>query len=91
MDYSYFLFQNCGVNMSRIGKISSLPRSIATESTIFENTEYAEKFDAGPTPARPGPTLLKQADIAVKFVSKSKGSKESNSRNTRNSIKYTAK
>ena len=70
----YFLFQKTGVNTKSMGNISSLPKSIAIDNTIFEKGEYAAKFDVGPTAARPGPILLKQAAVAVKFVSKSKAS-----------------
>ena len=54
------------------GNISSRPRSIAKDRISFERGEYPAKLDAGPTAPNPGPTLLKQADTAVKFVSKSK-------------------
>ena len=86
----YFFFQNTGVNTRRMGYISSLPRSIATDSTILENGEYAEKFDAGPTAPKPGPILLMQAATAVILVSRSNASAVSNeSSNT--AIKYKTK
>ena len=59
-----------------MGKISSLPKSIAKERSNFENAEYCAKFDAGPTASKPGPTLLKQAAVAEKLVSIENGSKE---------------
>ena len=58
------------------GNTSSLPSSIEKARTILENAEYAAKLDAGPTPARPGPTLLKQVAAAVRFVSNPKGSND---------------
>ena len=69
-----------GENSTKRGKISSLPSSIAKESTIFENDEYILKFAVGPTRDNPGPILLKQAAAAEIFVSKSKGSKRSKSK-----------
>ena len=74
-----------------MGNISSLPSSIAKESRSFAGAEYAAKLAAGPTPPRPGPILLKQARIAVKFVSKSNGSKEMRMNIARNIIKYREK
>ena len=77
-----------------MGNISSLPKSIAMDKTIFENGEYAAKLDAGPTAARPGPILLKQAAVAVKFVSISNispVSKDKSIKITKNSKKYTVK
>lgn len=70
-----FLDQVDGANAIMNGKISSLPISIAIERIIFEKSEYAEKFEVGPTPPKPGPTLLKQVAAAVNVVSKSNGSK----------------
>jgi hypothetical protein len=64
------------VNKSKSGKISSLPKSIAKERTAVAISEYISKLAIGPTFARPGPILLKQAETAVKFVSRSKGSSE---------------
>ena len=52
-----------------MGKISSLPRSIAKERRYFENILYPEKERVGPTAPRPGPILLKQAVAALKLVS----------------------
>ena len=46
-------------------------------STSFEKGENAAKFDAGPTPPRPGPMLLMVAATAVKFVIRSLFSKDS--------------
>lgn len=72
--YLFLLGRNANIN----GNISSLPSSIVIDSTILEKLEYIEKFAAGPTAAKPGPTLFMQETAAVKFVSKSNGSKLSN-------------
>ena len=42
-----------GVNKRSIGKISSLPSSIAKESSNVAASEYIAKLAIGPTPARP--------------------------------------
>ena len=60
----------------RRGNISSLPISIANESTSLEKSEYPEKPPDGPTISNPGPTLLKQVTVAVKLVVNPKGSKD---------------
>ena len=57
------------------GNISSLPRSIAKERTIFATGEYPAQFAIGPIAEKPGPTLLNAEAAAVTFVSRSKGSK----------------
>ena len=54
-----------------MGKISSLPISISKVKTIFEKAENDEKFPAGPTWARPGPTFPRVVRTEVKFVIKS--------------------
>ena len=69
-------FQVDGIKAMRSGNISSLPISIARESTSLEKLEYAAKLPAGPTISNPGPTLLKQVAAAVKLVSKPNGSNE---------------
>jgi hypothetical protein len=69
------------------GKISSLPSSIAKESNTFAASEYTAKLPIGPTTARPGPILLKQAETAVKFVSKSNGSSDTSKNIKRKMIK----
>ena len=55
-----------------MGKISSLPTNILNDNISFERGENSEKFSAGPTAFRPGPTLFIVVAIAVKFVVKSK-------------------
>ena len=73
--FTYFLFQVEGEKKSNIGNISSLPISIVKLKRIFEATLYSAKDEAGPTASKPGPTLLMQVTVAVKFVSKeNKGS-----------------
>lgn len=47
-----------GISAKSSGYISSLPRSIVAESTIFENAEYPENEPIGPTAPNPGPILL---------------------------------
>ena len=74
-----------------MGKISSLPRSIAKDKTSLEKGEYAAKFIIGPTPAKPGPTLLKQEIAAERFVSIENGSKDRMKKIVRIEIIYIAK
>ena len=59
-----------------MGKSSSLPASISKISISFDGIEKNPKLPVGPTFARPGPILLKQVTVAVRLVSKSKGSME---------------
>ena len=73
-----------GISAKSSGYISSLPRSIVAESTIFENAEYPENEPIGPTAPNPGPIWLYHAATAVKFVSKSNGSRQ----RRRNTAKY---
>ena len=63
------------------GNISRRPRSIANDKTILEKAVYPAKLPAGPTTPKPGPTLLKQAETAVKLLSKPKGSKHIKTKN----------
>ena len=56
--------------------------SISKLKIIFEKQENAEKFSTGPTFARPGPTLFRVVNTAVKFVIKSKLSTEISSTDT---------
>ena len=72
--FVYFLCQVAGEKKIKSGNISSRPASISRESTIFPKGENCEKLFTGPTPARPGPTLLSVAEIAVKEVVRSKPS-----------------
>ena len=69
----YFLLQVDGMRAIRSGKISSRPKSMAKERTIFEKSLYCAYEPIGPTIPKPGPMLLKQAATAEKFVSKSNG------------------
>ena len=72
---NYLFVHVDGINAIIMGSISSLPKSIAKDNTIFDAPEYAEKFPAGPTSfPSPGPTLLKHVTVAVMFVSRSMGS-----------------
>ena len=72
---NYLLVHVDGINAIIMGSISSLPKSIAKDNTIFDAPEYAEKLPAGPTSfPSPGPTLLKHVTVAVRFVSRSMGS-----------------
>ena len=50
-----------------MGKISSLPVSIATDNITCTQSEYTLKFAIGPTWFRPGPILLKHLDANVNF------------------------
>ena len=53
----------------RIGKISSLPSSIAKDNANLEKSLKAEKFEAGPTIESPGPILFIHATIEESVVS----------------------
>ena len=59
-----------------IGNNSSLPASILKVRASFDRGEKNAKFDVGPTPSRPGPTLFIVAVTAVKLVVKLCPSKE---------------
>lgn len=90
--YFYFFFlQEDGANASSRGNISNLPSSIAKESTHLLKQLYAEKLEAGPTAANPGPMLLKQAATAEKLVSMSNGSKLMARKMTKKQIIYSVK
>ena len=69
--YIYPLRQMAGAKIIRMGKISSLPKSISKQSTSLEKPEKKAKFSAGPTMAKPGPTLLMQVTTEVTLVIKS--------------------
>ena len=56
--------------------ISKRPASISNIKTNFDNTEKSAKLPAGPTMLSPGPMLLRVAKMEVKFVAKSKPSRE---------------
>ena len=56
----YFFVHVDGARVIITGKSSSLPSSMAKESTTLEKSEYAAKFEVGPTRPNPGPMLLKQ-------------------------------
>ena len=70
-----FLPQVRGERAIISGNISSLPRSIAKERTIFATGEYPAQFAIGPIAEKPGPMLLNADAAAVMFVSRSNGSK----------------
>ena len=57
--------------MRSMGKSSSLPASMSKIRTSLDKGEKNPKFDVGPTSSRPGPTLFKHAETAVKFVTPS--------------------
>ena len=59
-----------------MGKISSLPASIAQDSTSLLKLLYWLKLQVGPTASRPGPMLLKVQRTAVKLVPMEKLSRE---------------
>ena len=71
-----FLSHVEGEKARNIGKISSLPRSIATDRSTFDGALNTLNDDIGPTAPSPGPILLKQAEVAENAVSKSNGSSE---------------
>lgn len=64
----YLRFQVLIFNVQRSGKISSRPASISKIRTNLENMLKPPKLQVGPTVSSPGPTLLKQATTAEKFV-----------------------
>lgn len=64
----YQRFQVLRLNVPRSGKISSRPASISKIRTNLENMLKPPKLQVGPTASSPGPTLLKQATTAEKFV-----------------------
>lgn len=64
----YLRFQVLIFNVQRSGKISSRPASISKIRTNLENMLKPPKLHVGPTASSPGPTLLKQATTAEKFV-----------------------
>ena len=59
-----------------MGKSSSLPASISNISTHLDRGLNNAKFWVGPTNSRPGPILFNVAVTAVKFVIRSKLSRE---------------
>ena len=58
------------------GKISNRPASMSKINTHLERQEKELKFPIGPTISRPGPILFNVAVTAVKFVIRSKLSRE---------------
>lgn len=80
--YQNFFFQTDGTSIIRIGRHSSLPKSISKDKMIFEKSEKNAKFSIGPTLLIPGPMLLKQAVTEVNVVAKSLLSKETSSTET---------
>ena len=61
-----YFFHVIGERRRSIGKSSSLPASISKIRTDLESGEKNEKFAVGPTRSSPGPTLLMQAETAVR-------------------------
>ena len=64
---------------------------MAKDKSSFAGAEYPEYPAIGPTPASPGPTLLKHAAVAVKFVSISKGSRQRRMNIAKKQTMYSAK
>ena len=86
--FPYFFTQVRGDNIIIIGKISSLPKSIAKENIIFENPLYSAKEDI---PPKNGPILFTHDTVAVKLASNPNESKLT-SKNTANvQIMYIAR
>ena len=75
----YLLRQASGKNSITIENSSSLPRSISKDSNNLTGAENIAKLPIGPTRPRPGPTLHRQATVAVKLVVKSKPSRQTRS------------
>ena len=73
------------------GNISNRPNSMAADSNHLAKGEYSLYDNIGPTDAKPGPTLLKQDAVALKFVSISKGCVHSNRKITKKRTMYSAK
>lgn len=74
-----------------IGMISNLPKSISSDSMIFENDEKAEKLLIGPTASIPGPILLRHAITALRLVSTLKSSNEMSRHDAIVKNKYSAR
>ena len=64
------------LNRASMGKISRRPNSISIVRITLEKALYAAKELVGPTSARPGPMLLKQANTAEMFASTENPSSE---------------
>ena len=81
--FFYFYFrQVAGANKTSIGNTSKRPASISKIYTSFEKSLNPANEPAGPTAPSPGPMLFIVATTEVKFVVKSKPSKDINKSDT---------
>ena len=68
--------QEEGHRRIRMGKISSRPTIMVTDSTALDRAENSAKLPTGPIYCRPGPTLLRQVRAAEKETEKDTSSRE---------------